>query len=146
VIFSPVQEKTNMKPSTTVKLVAVAALIAFALGCGYGNKMNAAAAGTMPAITQLNPDSVTAGNAAFTLIVHGSNFNTNAVVNWNGAAQTGTTFDSAGELKLAIPALAVATAGMIQVTVTNPGTPGMGIYGTGATLPETSNMMTLTIE
>jgi IPT/TIG domain len=139
-----------MKPSitvkiATVKLVSVATLIAFMLACGYSPKMTAASAGTMPSISELSPDSVNAGSAAFTLVVHGSNFNTNAVVNWNGAAQTGTTFDSAGELKLAIPVSAVASAGMIQVTVTNPGTPGMGIYGTGATLPETSNMMTLTV-
>jgi hypothetical protein len=85
-----------------------------------------------------------AGSAAFTMTVNGSKFNTNAVVNWNGAAQT-TTYVSASQVTAAIPASAIATAGTVPVTVTNPGTPGTGMYGSGGTLPETSNSMTFTI-
>ena len=79
---------------------------------------------------------------AFTLTVNGANFASNAQINWNGAAQT-TTPVSAAQLTADIPASAIATAGTVTVTVTNPGTPG-GTYG-GGTLAETSNSMTFTI-
>jgi hypothetical protein len=134
-----------MKTLTIVQTVILTSLIALILGCGYSSKMTPAAAGTMPAISQLNPDSMTAGGKAFMLTVNGANFNSNAVVNWNSAAQSGTTFVSGSQVTVAIPAAAVSTPGMVQVTVTNPGTPAMRIYGTGGTLPETSNTMTFTI-
>ena len=78
------------------------------------------------------------------LTVNGSKFNTNAVVNWSGAAQA-TTYVNGSQLTAAIPASAIATAATVQITVTNPGTSGTGMYGSGGTLPETSNSMTFTI-
>ena len=67
-------------------------------------------------------------------------------MNWNGAAQTAnTTFVSASQLTVSLPASAIAAAGTVTVTVTNPGTSGTGIYGTGATLPETSTPMDFTV-
>jgi len=131
----------------TVETILLAALIALTLACGYSSKNVAPVAGTMPAISQLNPASVTAGDAAFTLTVNGSNFSAKAVVNWNGIAQTAnTTYVSGNQLTVAVPAAAITTQGTVMVTVTNPGTPGTGIYGTGATLPETSAVMDLTID
>jgi hypothetical protein len=136
-----------MKPITTVKtaslfaLVALTALIALTLACGYSAKMTPATAGNMPAIAQLNPNAATAGGAAFMLTVSGSNFNSNAVVNWNNAAQT-TTYVNGKRLTVAIPAAAIANSGNVQVTVTNPGTSG-GLYG--GTQAETSSPMTFTI-
>ena len=79
------------------------------------------------------------------MTVNGSNFGTKAVVNWNGVAQTGTTYLSSSQLTVAIPAAMIAASGTVQVTVTNPGTPGSGIYGTGATLAETSPAVDFTI-
>jgi hypothetical protein len=138
-----------MKPTQTLKPIITAALIALlALGvaCGYSSKMTAPVAGTLPAIADLAPASATAGGAAFTLTVNGTNFGSKAVVNWNGAAQaTATTFVSGSQLMVAVPASAIATSGTVTVTVTNPGNPGTGIYGTGATLPETSTAMNFTI-
>jgi hypothetical protein len=96
----------------------------------------------MPAISQLTPPSTAAGSSDFTLTVQGTNFGSKAVVNFNGAAMT-TTFDSATEVKAAIPASAVATKGTAKVTVTNPGTPG-GLYG-GGTAAATSAPMDFTI-
>lgn len=133
----------TLKPATTTLLVA---LIALTVACGYSAKMAAPLAGTVPTIATLNPGSATAGAPAFTLTVNGANFSTKSTVNFNGAAQTAnTSFVSTGQLTVAVPASAIAASGTVKVTVTNPGTSGTGIYGTGATLPETSTPMEFTV-
>jgi IPT/TIG domain-containing protein len=137
------QKHNTVKATICVTLFTMATL--FTLACGYSSKMTAPAAGAMPAISQLAPDSATAGAAGFTLTVNGSNFGTKSVVNWNGVAQSNTTFVTANQLTLAVPAAAIATSGTVMITVTNPGSPGTGIYGTGATLPETSTGVSFTI-
>jgi hypothetical protein len=130
----------------TVNTMFLAALLALSLACGYSSKTTPPVAGTMPAISQLNPDSATAGGEAFSLTVTGINFGTKAVVNWNGTAQTNnTTYVSGTQLTVAVPASLIENSGTVQITVTNPGTPGTGVYGTGATLPETSTSMNFTI-
>jgi hypothetical protein len=130
----------------TFTLTALVALIALTVACGYSSKMTAPVAGTAPTIAQLAPNSATAGDAAFTLTVNGTNFGTKAVVNWNGVAQTAnTTYVSGSQLTVAVPASAIATSGTVQITVTNPATAGTGIYGTGATLAVTSSAMDFTI-
>jgi len=132
--------------ATTVKTAFVAALISLTLACGYSSKTTPPVAGTIPAITQLNPNVATAGGADFVLTVDGSNFGTKAVVNWNGAAQTATTtYVSGNQLTVTIPAAMIATAGTVMVTVTNPGTAGNGQYGSGGTLAETSSPVSFTI-
>jgi hypothetical protein len=118
-------------------------LISLSLACGYSSKMAAPVAGVMPAITQLSPTGTNAG-AAFVLTVNGSNFSSNAVVNFNGAGQT-TTFVSASQLIASIPARAVSAAGTAAVSVTNPATTGTGMYGSGGTMPETSSPMNFTV-
>lgn len=129
-----------MKIANTLFL---AALLAVSLACGYSSKANMpATAGTMPAIVALSPASANAGGAAFMLTVNGSNFNGSAVINWNSTAMA-TTWMGTGQVVAKIPAMAIANAGMVTVTVTNPGTGG-GIYG-GGTMAETSNSMTFTI-
>jgi hypothetical protein len=133
----------TLKPITTSMLVI---LIAISVACGYSAKTTPPVAGTSPTISQLNPDAVTAGGAGFTLTVNGSNFGAKAVVNWNGVAQTANTaYVSGSQLTVAVPAAAIANSGTVMVTVTNPGNPGTGIYGTGATLAETSTTMNFTI-
>ncbi len=121
----------------------LASLMFLTVACGYSAKSTPATAGTVPAIAQLNPDAATAGTPGFTLTVNGTNFGAKAVVNWNGAAQT-TSFVSGTQLTAAIPAAAIASSGTAQITVTNPGTSGNGIYG-GGTLPATSAPMNFTI-
>jgi hypothetical protein len=130
----------------TVNTLLLGTLIAITLACGYSAKTTPPAAGSVPAIAQLSPNSTTAGGAAFTLIVNGSNFGTKSVVNWNGTAQSAnTTFVTGSQLMVAIPTSMIATSGTVQVTVTNPGTPGTGMYGSGGTLAETSSPMNFTI-
>jgi hypothetical protein len=132
----------------SIKTAMLAGLIALVLivltqACGYSSKATTPpTAGTMPTIEALSPNSANHGGAAFVLTVNGSNFNSNAVVNWNGTAQT-TSYVTGDQLTASIPASAIASAGTVQVTVTNPGTAG-GLYG-GGTSAETSSEMTFTI-
>jgi hypothetical protein len=127
----------------TAKAIFLAALLAAGLACGYSSKPSTPAAqGTIPNIAELMPDNANSGSAGVVLTVNGTNFNSNATINWNGAALT-TTFVSTSQLMATLPNTDVESAGTAAVTVTNPGTPG-GIYG-GGTMAETSNSMTFTI-
>jgi hypothetical protein len=78
------------------------------------------------------------------LVVNGTNFSSTAVINFNGVAQT-TNQVSGTQLTATIAAADIATAGTAAVTVTNPGTAGMGAYGSGGTAAATSSPMTFTI-
>jgi len=129
-----------------MKTMSVLLLTLVCLGCGYSApKSMPAQPGVMPAIAQLVPNTANSGDPQFTLTVNGSNFATNAVINWNGAKQT-TTRMTASQLTATIPATAIATPGMVPVSVTNPGTAGSGgIYGSGGTASETSNTMNFTV-
>jgi len=134
----------NTPTLKTVQATLLVALIAFTLACGYSSK-SMAVAGTVPSLTQLSPDNATHGSATFTLTVNGSNYSTNAVVNWNGTALVGTAYVTGNQLTVQVPASAIANSGSAAVTVTNPGTKGTGQYGNGGTLPETSSPMSFTI-
>jgi hypothetical protein len=97
------------------------------LGGGASNSVNfnvTATANPVPTISSISPASIAAGSIAFTLTVNGTNFVSNSVVNFNGAAKV-TTFVSATQLTAQIQSLDVSTAGTPAVTVTNP-TPGGG--------------------
>jgi IPT/TIG domain len=125
------------------KTVFLAALLAAGMACGYSKKSTTpAAAGAIPNIASLSPSSAPANSMNVVLTVNGTNFNTNATINWNGAALS-TTHVSANQVMATIPNADLATSGTATVTVTNPGTPG-GLYG-GGTMAETSNSMTFTI-
>lgn len=127
-----------------VTATMLATLSALTLACGYSAKAAPPTAGTVPTIAALSPSSATAGSPAFVMTVNGTNFGSKAVVNLNGAPQT-TTIVSGSQVTVAVPAAAVANSGTIAVTVTNPGTPGTGIYGGGGTLAETSSPMNFTV-
>ena len=77
-----------------------------------------------PVLTGISPATATAGGAAFTLTLTGSNFVSGSVVRWNGADRT-TTFVSSTQLTAAIPASDIASAGTASVTVFTPA-PGGG--------------------
>lgn len=134
-----------MKTLTRIQIAALATGLAFTLACGYNSKPAPATTGNIPAIAQLSPNSATAGAAGFTLVVNGSSFNSNAVVNWNGTAMSGTTYVSGKQLMVKIPASSIASAATVNVTVTNPGTAGTGPYGGGGTMAETSAPVTFMI-
>jgi hypothetical protein len=137
----PCPSENNMK---TVNSCLLAVLLAITVACGYGSKNYNTAPGAVPAIAQLSPDNTDAGSAAFTMTVNGKNFASNANVNWNGVAQR-TTFVTANQLMVAIPAAMLSNAGTIQVTVTNPASNNNGPYGMGGAVAQTSQPVTFTI-
>jgi hypothetical protein len=96
-------------------------------GGGPSAPMNFMVNNPVPTTTSISPTSATAGGAGFTLTVNGTNFNASSVVNFNGAAKA-TTFVSASQITAAILATDIATAGSVNVSVTNPG-PGGGTSG-----------------
>lgn len=134
-----------MKASQMLKATLLVTLTALTLACGYSSKTTPPVAGTIPGIAALSPSSMAAGSPAFTLTVNGTNFSSAAMVNWNGAAQT-TTFVSANQLMMMVPAAAIANPGTVAVTVTNPATAGTGMYGSGGTMAEISSPMNFTIK
>ena len=117
------QSGSNINNTTTTE---VSNIVLFTIG---------AAPGTPPSISSLSA-STTSGPSTpfcspqgFTLTVTGTNFTSDAVVNWNGTAQT-TTFVSATKLTALIPAAQAALPGTAVVTVTNS-------IGTSGSLPFT---------
>ena len=72
-----------------------------------------------PTVTGIAPSSVPVGSPAFTLSVTGSNFQPQAVVNWNTTALA-TTYTSTSALSAAVPANLAATGSTANITVTNP--------------------------
>jgi hypothetical protein len=128
----------------TLQIVLLTGLVAFALACGgySSHSTTPPAAGSVPNVTALVPNSATAGSMSVVLTVNGTSFDTKATINWKGAILT-TSYVSGNQLMATIPSADLATSGTAAVTVTNPGTMG-GAYG-GGTLPETSNSMTFTI-
>ena len=78
----------------------------------------------VPGIASLNPTSAAAGSAAFSLALTGRGFVSTSVANWNGSPRV-TVFASSSQLSAAILATDIATAGVNNVTVTNPA-PGGG--------------------
>ena len=127
----------------SIPTLIVTTLTLFALGCGYGSKtVTPPQPGTKPTIASLAPASANHGDPAFILTVNGSSFASNASIEWNGTAQT-TTFVTGNQLTATIPASAIAAAGAVPITVTNPGVSG-GIYG-GGTSAATSASMDFTV-
>lgn len=127
-----------------MKVIPVLLLALLSFGCGYKTPASTPAQpGVTPAIAALAPDNTNAGSSAFTLTVNGTHFASDAVVNFAGNAMP-TTFISASQVTATVPATAVATAGTMPVTVTNPATPGTGPYG-GGTMAETSPSMNFTV-
>jgi uncharacterized protein (TIGR03437 family) len=73
----------------------------------------------VPTITSFSPGSATAGAAAFTLTVNGTNFVPGSAVLWNGAALF-TSFVSASQLTALVPAALTSTTLSPNVAVSNP--------------------------
>ena len=96
----------------------------FLAGCGGSTSQSLNNQPPTPTITTISPNSAAAGDAAFTLTITGTNFVAASVVNFGGAART-TAFVSATQLTAVVAVAAIVTAGIVEVTVTNPA-PGGG--------------------
>ncbi len=87
------------------------------VGCGGGSATPPPPAPPpAPTISSISPSSATAGGAAFTLTVNGSNFASEAVVQWNGSNRT-TTFVNSTQLSAAITSGDIAAPGTVAVRV-----------------------------
>lgn len=94
-----------------------------------------------PAATSISPSTAAAGSAGFTLSVYGNGFLPGSTIQWNGSVgqpPIATTWVSANQLTVPIPAADVAFAGDTGVTVVNPA-PGGGTSGS-ATFTITGNI------
>jgi hypothetical protein len=78
----------------------------------------------VPSLNTIAPDSATAGSAALTINLSGSNFLSSSAIQWNGTPLT-STYVSNTSLTAQIPATDLASPGMASVTVQNP-SPGGG--------------------
>ncbi len=83
-----------------------------------------------PTITSLSPSTSVAGSPGFTLMVTGTNYTQDTVVEWNGSPRT-TSFTSTTSLSAQILAADVANAGTDSITVVNP----QGVGGTSQPFP-----------
>ena len=98
--------------------------IVVSCGGGGGGGSSAPIQNPAPSITILSPSSATAGAAAQTLTINGTNFLSGSTVTYNNAAHTAT-FVNSTQLTIPLSASDQATAGSYAVVVTNP-SPGGG--------------------
>lgn len=95
------------------------------VGCGGGGSGSTGPApNPVPSISSISPSAATAGGAAFTLTVNGTNFIAGSAVQLSGSNRT-TTFVSATQLTASITAADISSAGTPPITVDNPA-PGGG--------------------
>ncbi|MFZ4984122.1 MAG: IPT/TIG domain-containing protein, partial [Blastocatellia bacterium] len=95
------------------------------LSCERTGTITIVGANPTPQLTGLSPAAALQNSGAFTLTIDGTGFVTGAEVRWNGSARV-TTFVSATRLTAAITSADLATAGTVNVTVSNPA-PGGGL-------------------
>ena len=99
----------------------ICGLLVFVTGCGGASTIMT---NSVPAVSTLSPSSATAGAAAQTLAINGSNFLSSSTATYNGVAHTAT-FVSSSQLTIQLSASDQGTAGTYAVVVTNP-SPGGG--------------------
>jgi hypothetical protein len=87
-------------------------------------------ANPVPKVTTLGQTSVMEGSGALTLTIHGTGFVHSSVVHLNGAPLA-TTFVSATDVQVVVPASALAHPTSLSFTVVNP-TPGGGTSNAGS--------------
>jgi Abnormal spindle-like microcephaly-assoc'd, ASPM-SPD-2-Hydin/Putative Ig domain len=109
-------------------------------GGGASNSVSFTVNNLVPTITTLSPTSATAGAAAQTLTINGTNFVSTSTVTYNGVLHTAT-FASAAKLTIQLTTGDQATAGTFPVIVTNPAPGG----GTSNSLSFTVNNLAPTI-
>ncbi len=80
-----------------------------------------------PTITTISPTSATAGGAAFTLTITGTNFVAGATVNFGTNAALTPSSITATQIQVTVPAGDIATAGTDAVTVTSGGATSNGV-------------------
>ncbi|MDX2030930.1 MAG: hypothetical protein SF339_09695 [Blastocatellia bacterium] len=123
---------TVLIPSTDVATAGTASISVQnpAPGGGISNALTFTINNPAPTIASLSPNAAIAGSASQTVTVTGTGFVAGSKAQWNGADRT-TTFVSATQLTVQIPATDLAQAGAGSITVVNP-TPGGGTSNASA--------------
>ena len=98
----------------TISSLFFITLCFFYLGCGTSVVQQLVS----PSISQILPQSLTAGASDTTVSVVGANFTSQTVAIWNGSALS-TTVADASNLSVTVPAAALASVGTAQVQVQN---------------------------
>jgi hypothetical protein len=132
--FVSPRQLTAAIPTANVATGGLASVTVVDSATGSSNPATFTINNPVPTTTGLVPASITEPGAEFALTVSGTDFMNNSTVQWNGTSLT-TSFVSPTQLRAAIPAAHVASAGIAAVTVFNP-PPGGG----------TSNTQTFTID
>lgn len=97
-------------------------------GGGTTSALNFAINNPVPTLTSIDPTSMIAGSAGFTLTLNGTGFVAASVAQVNGASRT-TTFVNGTKLTINLTAAEIANAGTLSIAVVNPA-PGGGTTGT----------------
>jgi len=111
-------------------------------GGGTSASVTFAVTSSSPSLTSLSPTSASAGGAAFTLTLVGTGFATGATVNFGTVTITPSSVTST-QIVATIPAADIATAGTVNVTVTNPaggGTSNAQNFSTNNPAPTVSSL------
>ncbi|MGO8819065.1 MAG: IPT/TIG domain-containing protein [Terriglobia bacterium] len=112
-------------------------------GGGSSSAVNFTVNNLAPSITSLSPNSATAGAAAQTLTINGTNFLSTSTVTYNNVAHTAA-FVTATKLTIALSASDQATAGTYAVVVTNPA-PGGGASNAGDFTVKSASTVDITL-
>jgi hypothetical protein len=92
-----------------------------------------------PSIASITPTNATAGSSALVLVVNGSQFQRNSIVEWNGTARA-TIFVNGHQLTTTIPAEDLAAPAAVKVTVFSPPESQPVTFGANATSSATSSV------
>ena len=104
-----------------MRLACILLMSLFTLACGAGSAdprhgLRAGFVFTPPSIAALSPSSVPLNSAPFTMTVTGTNFGTDAVVFWSGAAQQ-TTVVSSSQLLVSVTETDLLFTGLAHIFV-----------------------------
>ncbi len=112
------------RQSFLLPLFLFVASVTILSGCNTKSTKSTSTPNPVPTISSLSPSSATAGAAAQTLTIAGTNFMSGSTATYNGAAHT-VTYVSATQITIPLTASDQAMGGTFAVVVTNP-TPGGG--------------------
>ena len=108
-----------------MRLASIFLISILTFGCGADpvNRSQAIHSGvvvTPPSLTSLQPSTVPANSAPFTMTVNGANFRTDALVVWNGVPQH-TIFVNSGQLLVTVTDVDLMFVGLAHVFVRTSG-------------------------
>jgi hypothetical protein len=140
VTYLSATQLTVSVPANLIATAGTASVIVYNSGIGTSSAATFTINPAPPAITSLSPSSVTAGSAGFMMTVTGTAFTSDAAVTW-GASSLETTYVSATQLKVSVPASLVVDSGTVSITVsTSAGTSSVTTFTIDPAPPSISGL------